>query len=123
MAWFSAALISVIRQRTGEQESYPVWEDVCLIEALNDDDAFRKAEDLGKSRDSDDATLTLNGQPASLSFVGVRKIAPIINPFDTPENAMPLHGSELAFSKYNVLTAFDVEKLVRGESVSVIYEE
>jgi hypothetical protein len=123
MAWFSATLISVIRLRSGEQDSYPVWEDICLIEAPTDEEAFRKAEELGKSRDSDDSTLTLNGQPAKTSFAGVRKVARVINPLDAPEDAVPLHGSEVAFSKYSVSTSSDLEKLVRGESVPVIYEE
>jgi hypothetical protein len=123
MAWFSATLISVIRLRSGEQDSYPVWEDICLIEAPNDDEAFRLAEELGKSRDSDDSTLTLNGEPAKMSFLGVRKVARVINSLDAPEDAPPLHGSEIAFSKYNISTSSDLEKLVLGESVPVVYEE
>jgi hypothetical protein len=123
MAWFSATFISVARLRTGEQDSYPVWEDICLIEASTDDEAFRKAEELGKSRDSDDQTLTLNGQPARMTFLGVRKVARVINPLDVPEDAVPQHGSEVAFSKYSVSASTDLEKLVRGESVPVIYEE
>jgi len=123
MAWFSATLISVARLRTGEQDSYPVWEDICLIEASTDDEAFRKAEELGKSRDSDDQTLTLNGQPARMTFLGVRKVARVINPLDVSEDAVPQHGSEVAFSKYSVSASTDLEKLVRGESVPVIYEE
>lgn len=123
MAWFSATLISAARLRTGEQDSYPVWEDICLIEASSDDEAFRKAEALGKSRDSDDPTLTLNGQPARMGFLGVRKVARVINSLNAPEDAAPLHGSEVAFSKYSVSTSTDLEKLVRGDSVPVIYEE
>jgi Domain of unknown function (DUF4288) len=123
MNWFSATLISVVRLRAGEQESYPIWEDVCLIEAMDYDEAFRKAEALGKSRESDDPTLTLNGQPATIAFCGVRKIARVINPFDVPAESPPQHGSEIAFSKYSVSTDQDLEKLVQGESVTVVYEE
>jgi hypothetical protein len=123
MAWFSATLISAARLRAGEQDSYPVWEDVCLIEASTEDEAFRKAEELGRSRETDDPTFTLNGQPATMAFLGVRKIARVINPLDIPEDAAPLGGSEIAFSKYSVSTTSDLEKLVRGESVPVIYEE
>jgi hypothetical protein len=119
MNWYSATLINVVRLRAGGQDSYPVWEDVCLIEAANGDEAFSKAEALGKSRE----TLTLDGEPAIISFFGVRKIHQVVNSFDVPEKAAPAHGSEVAFSKYNVSSAEDLEKLVRGESVSVVYVE
>jgi Domain of unknown function (DUF4288) len=123
MSWYSASLINVVRLRAGEQVSFPVWEDVCLIEAMNDDEAIRKATDLGKSRECDDPTLTLNDNPATMFFLGVRKVSRIDNPLDVPEPAAPVQGSEVAFSKYNVSTIEDLEKLVRGESVSVVYEE
>jgi hypothetical protein len=58
-----------------------------------------------------------------MAFLGVRKIARVINPLDIPEDAAPQGGSEIAFSKYSVSTTSDLEKLVRGESVPVIYEE
>lgn len=123
MSIFSATLINVVRLRAGEQDSYPVWEDVCLIEASGYDEAFQKAEELGKSRESDDTTLTLDDKPAVIEFCGVRKIARVVNPINIPEDASPQHGSEVAFSKYCVSTSQDLEKLVRGESVAVIYEE
>jgi hypothetical protein len=123
MNWFSATRISVVRLRAGEQDSYPIWEDVCLIEAVDYDDAFRKAEELGKSRESDDPTLTWNDQAAIIVFCGVRKVARVVNSIDVPEESPPQHGSELAFSKYSVSTKDDLEKLVRGESVAVVYEE
>lgn len=123
MNWYSAALINVVRLRTGEQDSYPVWEDVCLIEAKDVDEAFRKAEALGKSRECDDPTLTLDDEPATISFLGVRKISRVINPLDMLESVAPSHGSEVAFSKYDVSTMENLEKLVRGESVPVVYVE
>lgn len=123
MSWFSATLINVVRLRSGKQDSYPIWEDVCLVEAADYDDAFRKADELGKSRESDDSTLTLNNQPATIKFCGVRKVARVVNPIDASEESPPQHGSEVAFSKYSVSTNHDLEKLVRGEIVTVVYEE
>lgn len=123
MHWYSATLINVLRLRAGKQDAYPVWEDVCLIEARDDDEAFRKAEALGKSRECDDPTLTLDDEPATISFLGVRKISRVLNSLDVPESRAPSHGSEVSFSKYNVSTMEDLEKLVRGESVAVVYVE
>jgi hypothetical protein len=123
MKWFSATLISVIRLRDSGQDSYPVWEDVCLIEASTVDEAFEKAEILGKSREGDDPDLTLDDQPATISFLGVRKLTPVINPIDMPKDAAPGHGSEVAFSKYRVSSTEDLDKLVRGDGVPVVYEE
>jgi hypothetical protein len=101
-----------------------VWEDVCLIQAASDDDAFQKAETLGKSREADDPTTTLDGIPASVVYLGVRKIGRIINPFpEPPDEFPPSHGSEISFSKYTASSEKDLELLVHGKSVPVIYEE
>jgi hypothetical protein len=61
MTWYAATIISVVRVRSGKQKTFPVWEDVCLIEAASDEDAFEKAESLGKSREVDDQTTMLDG--------------------------------------------------------------
>ena len=124
MTWYAATIISVVRVRTGKQETFPVWEDVCLIEAASDDDAFRKAETLGKSREIDDRTTMLDGVAASVVYLGVRKVGRIINPFpEAPAESPPKHGSEISFSKYTLASANDLNLLVQGKSVHVIYEE
>lgn len=108
----------------GKQKTYPVWEDVCLVEASSDEEAFRKAEALGRSRDIDDPTTLLDGVPARAEYVGVRKIGRIINPFpEPPDESPPKHGSEISFSEYSVKSAEDLELLVQGKPVPVIYEE
>ena len=71
----------------------------------------------------EDSSLTLDGHPTTMSFIGVRKVARVINPLDEPAQKAPLHGSEVAFSKFVVASAADLEVLVRGESFQVIYEE
>ena len=124
MTWYAATIISVVRVRSGKQKTFPAWEDVCLIEAASDEDAFEKAESLGKSREIDDQTTMLDGVPASVVYLGVRKVGKIINPFpEPPDESPPKHGSEISFSKYTLGSASDLDKLVQGKSVSVIYEE
>lgn len=124
MTWYAATIISVVRVRTGAQNNFPVWEDVCLIEATGDDEAFQKAEALGKSREIDDPTTMLDGVPASVVYLGVRKVGKIINPFpDSPDDSPPRHASEISFSKYTVASTKDLNLLVQGKSVPVVYEE
>jgi hypothetical protein len=124
MTWYAATIVSVVRVRTGKQKSFPVWEDVCLIEATSDDEAFQKAEALGKSREIDDQTTTLDDIPASVMYLGVRKVGRIINPFpEAPDESPPRHGSEISFSKYTLASEKDLDLMVQGKSVPVIYEE
>lgn len=124
MTWYAATIISVVRVRAGGQKTYPVWEDVCLVEAASDDEAFQKAESLGKSREINDRTTMLDGIPARVLYFGVRKVGRIINPFpESPDEFPPKHGSEISFSKYTLVSAKDLDLMVQGKSVPVIYEE
>jgi hypothetical protein len=85
---------------------------------------MQKADALGKSSVVDDPSLTLNGQPARDCFVGVRKLITVMNPFpDEPDRRRPYHGTEVTYARYTVKSESDIDKLVHGESVSLIYEE
>lgn len=123
MAWYSASLIYVIRLKSAGQVDFPVWENTCLIEAEDDNEAFQKAEVIGREREVEDDTLALNGEPAVMSFYGVRKIFEIYAPFDVIEFVRPDHGTEVGFSRYSVSAIDDLEKLMSGECVQIFFEE
>jgi hypothetical protein len=125
MTWYAASVIFVFKLRTGRQKRFPVWEDVHLIEADTDADAWRKAEELGKAKvEIDDETLTVGDRPAKMKFCGVRKVVTIDNPFPGPvDRVPPVHGTELTYSEFSLGSEKDIEKLVEGRPVSVRYEK
>ena len=122
MNWYSAALIYVIRVRDSSQDDFPIWENVCLIEAEDDDAAFLRAEAVGREREIDDPSLFLDDKPAKMSFYGVRKLFLVDAPFDAPEGSDPKHGSEVAFSRYSVSSQDDLNKLMCGDCVQILFE-
>ena len=125
MTWYAASLIYVFKFRTGKQKRFSVWEDVCLVEASSGAVAQRKAERLGKAREDIDQAWTAGGRPASLVFAGVRKVLTIANPISAPSlnTDPPRHGTEVTFSTFTLKSKRDLNKLVSGQSVPVIYEE
>ena len=123
MSWYAASAIFVFRVRSGKQRRFPVWENVYLIEATSDVDALRKAEQLAKDQQVTDATLTLDGKPAELSYAGIRKVLTIENPFPADPNAdRPRDGTEVTYSEFTVSSEKEIKKLLRGERLSVVYE-
>jgi len=124
MSWYAASLIFVFRVRKGKQEHFPVWENVYLIEARSDHDAWKKAEELGRTERIDDESLTVDDQPASLQFGGVRKLVTIQNPFPASPNAeVPSDRSEITYSTFTLNSEEDLKQLVTGGSVTLVYEE
>jgi hypothetical protein len=124
MSWYAASVIFVFKVRSGEQKRFPVWENVYLIEADTDAAALQKAEKIGKEQLVDDDTLTVDGRPADLKYCGVRKLITIQNPFPAaPNDAPPSQGTEITYSAFSLDSERDIEKLVRGCPVSVLYEE
>ncbi len=119
MSWYAASAVFVYRVREGKQSRFPVLENVYLIEADSDEDALKKAEELGKSRSIDDETMTLDGRPARLDYAGIRKLLTIENPFPAqPNTDQPGHGTEVTYSDFTVANEKDLKRLVGGKSVS-----
>jgi hypothetical protein len=124
MTWYAASIIIVTKLRAGVQTDFPVSEDVYLVEADTADEALQKAKTIGASSVIDDPSLTLGGQPARDYFAGVRKLITVMNPFpDEPDRGRPYEGTEVTYSRFTLENESDIDKLVRGEPVSVVYED
>jgi hypothetical protein len=137
MTWYAAHIISYVKFKDGVQDKFPLWENVVLIEADSEDVAFIEAEHIGKSEydDSEDpdenGDMTWDGRPAFWVYAGVRKltvchttssIAAEDGIDESVPGFTPGHGTEVSYSAMEVSTEQELEKLVNGEPVTVLYE-
>ncbi|CAM3526387.1 DUF4288 domain-containing protein [Corallococcus soli] len=123
--WYAASVVLFFRRTTGRQRTFPVWENVYLIEASNDEEARQRAEALGRAEAGQEG-LKLNGKPAELVFGGVRKVVSCAaNPAVPGKSTVAklYDGIEATYSTFVVQSRKDLEKLIQGEPVSVLYEE
>ena len=119
MAWYAAHIVMSVRFKDGNQDSYPFWENIILIEAASDEEAERKAGKKGRESEGDSSgSFQWNDRPATWVFAGVRKIIACEDSGDRPGD-----GSEITYSEMAVDSQEALDKLVKGEPVAVRYEE
>jgi hypothetical protein len=119
MPWYAASAIMLVKFKDGNQDSYPVWENVHLIQAASPEEAEEKATKRAKNDEGDHSgTFTWNERPARWDFAGLRKLVTVSNnDFADKE----LDGAEVTFSEFEVKTEGDLASLVNGEDVCVMY--
>ena len=119
MPWFAAHIVMSVVFKDGVQDSYPLWENIVLLEAGSDDEAEKKAVQKGRDGEGDsDGSFRWNDRPARWAFAGVRKVIACQDP-----NSQPRDGVELTYSELVVDDAETLAKLVNGDPVNVRYEE
>lgn len=78
MAWYGVHVIMAVRFKDGNQDSFPAWENIYLIEATDAKEAENKAKSIGHNNEGDSAgTFQWNDRPAAWRFAGVRRIIEI----------------------------------------------
>ena len=91
-----------------------MWENIILIRARDSEEAYAKAEELGRQDAFDDPTLTWGGHPAQVIFAGVRKITLCVDP-----DTRPNHGTEVTYIEMDLGSEEAIRKLVEMEPVAV----
>lgn len=118
MAWYAAHAIMYVKFKDGLQDKYPFWENIILIEAETDDEAFQKAEVRAREDEGDSqGTFTHGGRPASWVFAGIRRLVSCTDPLDQPAD-----GTEITYLEMEVESEDCFTKLLKGEPVQVLYE-
>jgi hypothetical protein len=118
-SWYAAHLILYVKLKHHAQRHYPIWENILLIKARNEEEAFAKAEARGKEEEGDDGgTFRWAGKPARWVFAGVRKLTLCEDAEKRPDD-----GTEVSYTELEVDSEQAVRKLVRGQSVAVTYRE
>jgi hypothetical protein len=114
MSWYAAHLILFFRLKRRPQKRFLVWENIVLIHAESEEEAFAKAEERGREDAGADDSLRVNDEPAELVFAGVRKLV-----LCQDEDRRPTDGTEVSYTEMEVRSEEAIHKLVAGEPVSV----
>jgi hypothetical protein len=73
--WYAAHIVMVAELTRAQQETFPAWENIVLIAADSEDEAFQKADAYGAAEEQVvDESFRWGGQPARWKYVGVRKL-------------------------------------------------
>ena len=119
MTWYAANLIMYIKLKNGKQDNYPIHENIILIKAKDEKEAYMKARERGKQEEGDSSgTLYYGDEPASMVFAGVRKITTCEEAEKRPDN-----GTEITYSEFEVDSEEKIRSLVNGDPVFVLYED
>jgi len=122
MTWYTASLIQTIKLKNSQQDIYPVYEDNILIEANSVKEAFEKADSIGIEVSQIDDQLELNGKPAEMVYMGVRKMIEIHDSLSTTDSLKidkPYSGVEVSYSYLEVDSEEKLNQLAQGKAVVV----
>jgi hypothetical protein len=113
--WFAAHIVMYVEFKTERQTTYPVWENIVLIHAAGEDEAFAKAESKGRESEGDDGgTFQWDNIPARWVFGGVRKLTLCEDPDERPGD-----GTEVTYLQMKVRSKNSLMKLIHSERMSV----
>jgi hypothetical protein len=116
---YAAHLILYVRLKERTQRKFPIWENIILIKAKTEEEAFAKAEPRGKDEEGDDnGSFRWEGKPARWVFAGIRKLTLCEDPERRPDD-----GTEVSYTEMEVDSEQAVAKLVGGQSVSVTFAD
>jgi hypothetical protein len=117
--WFAAHLILYVKLKDRPQKSLPVWENIVLIHAETEEEAFEKAERRGAQEAGDDGgTFRWGGKPAEWVFAGVRKLTLCQDADERPRD-----GTEISYTEFSLASQEALEKLVNNEPVGLRLRE
>lgn len=133
MPWYAAHVVILFEFRDGQQDYYPIEENILLIEAADDQAGWREAERRGELYALDDPSERWNERPVRRRFAGVRRlvecvVGPVPDDEDRPElpyfgdpPERPSHGLEVTYSFYRIESKEDFDLFVDDESADITY--
>jgi hypothetical protein len=113
--WYAAHLLMYVKRKNGVAGKVPVWENIVLIKADSEEEAFAKAEERGKKDEGDDdGTFLWAGQPAAWVFAGVRKLT-----LCEDSQKRPADGTEISYIEMELDSEQALADLLEGKPAVV----
>ncbi|MBL8798350.1 MAG: DUF4288 domain-containing protein [Planctomycetia bacterium] len=107
MKWFAAHLVMAVHWKGEGQTRFPVWENIVLVAAKSENEAFAKAEAYGQSEAGDEGgSFRWDGKPATWVFTGVRKLTECVGAEDQPGDGTEITFNELEFASLKAVADF-----------------
>ena len=117
MKWYVAHVIMYVKFKDGNQDHYPIWENLHLIKASPPEKALDKADECGRLSEGDSrGSFIWDDRPATWVYAGTRKL------IECPDGSLG-SGSEVTFSELRVESARALNRLVNGDAVKLTYVE
>ncbi len=110
-SYIAHLILRVVYKDPRPDESIPLWENLHLIRAADDHEAFQQAEHVGRQSEVLD-DFFCDDHPATLRFVGVRKMKLISAPLR--------HGLELTDMQLEVASEQDLAALMANQTVGLV---
>ena len=119
MTWYTAHLLLYVKFKQKAQRRYPIWENIVLIKAASEGEAFAKAERRGQEQAGDsDGTFRWGDKPAEWIFAGVRKLT-----LCEDEDSRPGDGTEVSYLEMEVESKAALGRLLNGQPVRVLLRD
>lgn len=113
MKWFAAHIVMSVELKDARQDYYPVWENIVLVAASSEAEAFSRAEKRGlQEAGDDDGSFTWGGKPARWVYQGVRKLTECDLMAKCPGDGDELSYNELEFPSLRAVEQFAAGKAV-----------
>jgi hypothetical protein len=113
--WFAAHIIMYVEFKGERQTAFPVWENIVLVHADSEEEAFKKAERKGREGEGDeDGSLRWADKAARWVFGGVRKLT-----LCQDADKRPSDGTEVSYIQLWVRSRSALQKLIESERVGV----
>jgi hypothetical protein len=109
----------VVKYNRGAQKQFPVWENVLLVRAVSEEQAFAKAEETGRAAaGDDDGSFRWRGRAARWEFAGVRKVVAWGDQAERPGD-----GDEVTYNELQFDSLAAVQSFARGLPAQAQFDE
>jgi Domain of unknown function (DUF4288) len=117
--WYAAHIVMYVTFKHGMQDYYPVWENIVLIKARSEHDAFAKAEKIGRDGEGDtDGSFRWEGRKARWGFGGVRKLVRCQD-----SDRRPGDQTEVTYQQFIVPTKEALDRLLDADAVMLTVDD
>lgn len=114
MSWYSAHILMAVEYVEGEQDRFPAWENVVLLRAASEAEAWGRAEERGRQDAEDHDGFQWDGRAARWRFAGVRKMTECVPFGDRPDD-----GDEVSYVEFEFPSRADLEHYLNGEPATL----
>jgi hypothetical protein len=115
MSWYAAHVVMVVERKDPGQKHVPFWENIILVKAASEAEAFDRAEKRAREDEGDeDGSFRWDGHPARWVFGGIRKLT-----LCTDASKWPGDGSEVSYLEFEAPTREALARYLQGKPVSL----